>query len=103
MSAKPLLEFNDHGIYCAAGDFYIDPWRPVKSAVITHAHSDHAKWGHDHYLAPTLSREVLLYRLGDIKLETMDYGKTVVKNGVSISFFPAGHILGSAQVRVEYK
>jgi putative mRNA 3-end processing factor len=103
MAAKPLLEFNDCGIYCAAGNFYIDPWRPVKYAVITHAHSDHARWGHDHYLAHTLSREVLLYRLGDIRLETMDYGHTVVKNGVKITFFPAGHILGSAQVRVECK
>lgn len=100
---KPVLEFNDKGIYCAAGDFYIDPWRPVKDAVITHAHSDHAKWGHQNYLAHYLSREVLKYRLGEINLQTIDYNQTIIKNGVKISFFPAGHIIGSAQVRIECK
>lgn len=103
MSAKPLLEFNDNGIYCPAGNFYIDPWRPVKYAVITHAHSDHAKWGHENYLAHTLSREILKYRLGDIKLDTMDYGQSTSLNGVQVSLHPAGHIIGSAQVRVEYQ
>ncbi len=103
MPAKPLLEFNDNGIYCAAGDFYIDPWRPVKRAVITHAHSDHAKWGHQTYLAHTLSREVLKYRLGDIELQTIDYNVPVLVNGVQISLHPAGHIIGSAQVRLEFK
>lgn len=103
MPAKPLLEFNDKGIYCAAGGFYIDPWRPVKDAVITHAHSDHAKWGHSTYLAHHLSKEVLLYRLGEISLQTIGYNETIEKNGVKITLFPAGHIIGSAQVRVEYK
>lgn len=101
--ANPLLQFNDRGIFCAAGDFYIDPWKPVKDAVITHAHSDHARWGHAHYLAHDLSAEVMKHRLGDISLDTMGYGKTIIKNGVKISFHPAGHIIGSAQVRVEYK
>lgn len=101
--AQALLQFNDNGIYCAAGDFYIDPWKPVNRAVITHAHSDHASWGHKHYLAHHLSREVMYYRLGDISLETMEYGDTKVINGVRVSFYPAGHIVGSAQVRVEYK
>lgn len=103
MPSKPVLEFNDKGIYCAAGGFYIDPWRPVKDAIITHAHSDHAKWGHQNYLAHHLSREVLKYRLGEINLQTIDYNQTVIKNGVKISFFPAGHIIGSAQVRIECK
>src|SRR5688572_4496949 len=103
MSVKPLLEFNDKGIFCSAGNFYIDPWQPVKYAVITHAHSDHAKWGHEHYLAHTLSREVLKYRLGEINLETMNYGKKTIINGVQVSFHPAGHIIGSSQIRVEYK
>ncbi|WP_207429306.1 ligase-associated DNA damage response exonuclease [Pedobacter sp. SYSU D00535] len=101
--AKPLLQFNDCGIYCAAGDFYIDPWKPVNDAIITHAHSDHARWGNKRYLAHQLSREVMKYRLGEIQLETMDYGETIYKNGVKISFHPAGHIIGSAQVRVEHK
>lgn len=103
MAKKPLLEFNQNGIFCAQGDFYIDPWRPVKDAVITHAHSDHAKWGHQHYLAHTLSSEILYYRLGEINLETMNYGESRSKNGVKITFYPAGHIPGSAQIKVEYQ
>ena len=101
--AKPLLQFNDNGIYCAAGDFYIDPWKPVDDAVITHAHSDHARWGNKRYLAHDLSREVMKYRLGDIQLETIGYNETIFKNGVKISFHPAGHVIGSSQVRVEHK
>jgi putative mRNA 3-end processing factor len=103
MPKKPLLEFNNYGIYCATGDFYIDPWRPVKYAVITHAHSDHAKFGHQNYLAHHLSREILYHRLGQINLETMDYGVSKTINGVEVTFFPAGHIPGSAQIRVIYK
>ncbi len=103
MPVKKLLEFNENGIYCTQGDFYIDPWRPVNDAVITHGHSDHAKWGHKKYLAHTLSREILYYRLGEINLETMNYGESRMKNGVKITFYPAGHIPGSAQIRVEHK
>lgn len=101
--AKQLIEFTDNGIYCPQGNFYIDPWKPVADAVITHAHSDHARWGNQHYLAHHLSKEVLLYRLGDIQLQTVEYGEKVMKNGVEITLFPAGHVIGSAQVRVEYK
>lgn len=101
--AQPLLQFNDRGIYCAPGDFYIDPWKPVDFAVITHAHSDHARWGHHHYLAHHLSAAVLRYRLGSISLETAAYGQSIYRNGIQISFHPSGHIIGSAQVRVEYK
>ena len=103
MPRKPLLEFNANGIYCAQGDFYIDPWRPVNYAIITHAHSDHAKWGNKKYLAHHLSREILYHRLGEISLETIEYGETVQINNVEITLFPAGHILGSAQIRVVYK
>lgn len=103
MSKKPLLEFNQFGIYCQQGDFYIDPWKPVNYAVITHAHSDHARWGNKHYLAHHLSKEILKYRLGDISLETIAYNQTIIRNGVKISLHPAGHIIGSAQVRVEYE
>src|SRR6195952_5519593 len=103
MAKKPLLEFTDRGIYCAKGKFYIDPWKPVDDAVITHAHADHAYVGHKHYLAHHLSKEVLYYRLGEINLQTVEYGETVVKNGVSISLYPAGHVIGSAQIRIEYK
>jgi len=103
MAKKQLLEFTDSGIYCPQGRFYIDPWKPVDDAVITHAHADHAYAGHKHYLAHHLSRQVLFYRLGEIQLQTVEYGETVMKNGVAISLYPAGHVIGSAQVRVEYK
>ncbi|MDB5125080.1 MAG: ligase-associated damage response exonuclease [Mucilaginibacter sp.] len=103
MAKKPLLEFTDRGIYCDKGRFYIDPWKPVDDAVITHAHGDHAYPGNKHYLAHHFSKEVLLYRLGDIRLQTVAYGEKVTKNGVEISFHPAGHVIGSAQIRIEYQ
>jgi putative mRNA 3-end processing factor len=99
-----LLTFTDRGIYCSAGDFYIDPWGPVGNAVITHAHSDHARWGSRHYLAHKDSEPILRLRLGqDISLQTLQYREQININGVSVTLYPAGHIIGSAQVRVEYK
>ncbi|HEV2693780.1 MAG TPA: ligase-associated DNA damage response exonuclease [Verrucomicrobiae bacterium] len=98
-----LLENTERGLYCAAGDFYIDPWRAVDFAVITHAHSDHARAGSKNYLCARPGRDVLQERLGpEAKIETLAYGDTVMRNGVKISLHPAGHILGSAQVRVEH-
>lgn len=99
-----LIEFTAEGLYCPQADLYIDPWKPVDKAIITHAHSDHARWGMRHYLAHTLSENVLRYRLSqDISLETLDYHQTITINGVSISLYPAGHIIGSAQVKLSYK
>lgn len=99
-----LCSFTERGIYCPQGDFYIDPWKPVKRAVITHAHADHAYGGHKWYLAQLQSRELLKLRLGeDIHLEVLDYNVPVKINGVTVSFFPAGHIWGSAQVRLAYR
>ncbi|MEF3047254.1 ligase-associated DNA damage response exonuclease [Pseudotabrizicola sp. L79] len=98
-----ILTFTDRGIYCPQGDFFIDPWRPVPRAVITHGHSDHARWGHDHYLATHQALPVMRHRLGDISADGMAYGDTCQINGVSVSFHPAGHVPGSAQVRVEYR
>lgn len=98
-----LLEFNDRGIYCAQADVYIDPWKPVKRALITHGHSDHARWGHDYYLCTRSAKPVIRLRLGPIQVETMNYGETRTINGVQFSFHPAGHIVGSAQIRVEYQ
>ncbi|QQL49337.1 ligase-associated DNA damage response exonuclease [Mucilaginibacter ginkgonis] len=103
MPRAPLLEFTDRGIYCAKGKFYVDPWKPVDDAVITHAHADHSYPGHKRYLAHHLSREVMLHRLGEINLQTVEYGEKVMKNGVEISMFPAGHVIGSAQIRIEYQ
>lgn len=101
---RPMISFTDKGIYCEQGDFYIDPWKPVQRALITHAHSDHARPGNQYYLAHHLSIPVLKLRLGaDINVQGCEYGETMTINGVAITFFPAGHIIGSAQVRLSYK
>ncbi|MGI8907778.1 MAG: ligase-associated DNA damage response exonuclease [Candidatus Sumerlaeaceae bacterium] len=99
----PLLLPTEFGLYCAAGDFYIDPWRPVNRAVVTHAHTDHATWNCKSYLTSERGRGVLRERVGpDAIIETAPFARQLDINGVKISFHPAGHILGSAQVRVEY-
>ena len=99
-----LLELTEFGLYCPPAGIFIDPWRPVDKAVITHAHADHARKGMKQYLAHAQSKEVMKLRLGkDIQLQTMCYGETVQLNGVSLSLHPAGHIPGSAQVRLEYQ
>ena len=91
------------GLFCPPGNFYIDPWRPVNRAVITHAHSDHARWGSAHYLAHHDSAPILRRRLGeDITLQTLAYGEMIEHHGVRLSLHPAGHVLGSSQVRLEY-
>jgi putative mRNA 3-end processing factor len=97
-----LVVQRPEGLYCPPGYFYIDPWRPVARAVITHAHSDHARYGNGHYLASLLSEGVLRARLGEIALQTLAYGERIVHNGVTLSLHPAGHVLGSAQVRLEH-
>ena len=97
-----LIVLAPEGLYCPAGDFHIDPWRPVPRAVITHAHADHARRGHGAYLATAVSAGVLRARLGDIPLQGLAYGEAVVLGGVRVSLHPAGHVLGSAQVRVEH-
>jgi putative mRNA 3-end processing factor len=99
-----LLSFTDKGIYCDAGKFYIDPYTGVDRAVITHAHSDHTKWGSRYYLAHKNSIPLLKLRLGhDIAAQSVDYNEVLDLNGVKVSFHPAGHVIGSAQIRVEYK
>ena len=96
-----VLTFTERGIYCPAADVYVDPWRPVERAVITHGHADHARPGMGHYLATDQAAPVLRHRLGDIALETVAYGEAVTIGGARISLHPAGHVPGSAQVRVE--
>jgi putative mRNA 3-end processing factor len=99
-----MVVVRKEGLYCVPGDFYIDPWRPVDRAVITHAHGDHARWGHKHYLASDASVNILKSRLGaDINIDGLAYGEHVVHNGVKISLHPAGHVLGSSQVRMEHE
>ncbi|MGR6654622.1 ligase-associated DNA damage response exonuclease [Pseudomonas mosselii] len=98
-----LIVARPEGLYCPPGDFYIDPWRPVDRAVITHAHGDHAHRGNRHYLAAAPGAGILRARLGaDIDLQTLPYGARLEHRGVTLSLHPAGHVLGSAQVRLEY-
>ncbi len=99
-----LVIARPEGLYCPPGDFYIDPWRPVERAVITHAHGDHARWGMGHYLAAADSAGILRSRIAaDMPLQTLAYGERLEHHGVTLSFHPAGHVLGSAQVRLEYR
>jgi putative mRNA 3-end processing factor len=100
---QPLLAFNDKGIYCAQADVYLDPWRAVPKAIITHGHSDHARWGHGSYITHHQNVPIIQHRLGNIIVTGKNWGETFTINGVIFSFHPAGHIIGSAQVRVEYK
>ncbi|MEK8050157.1 ligase-associated DNA damage response exonuclease [Ideonella sp. DXS22W] len=98
-----LVVERPQGLYCPPGDFYIDPWRPVPRAVITHAHADHARAGHGHVLATAVSAGLLRSRLGAaLPLQGLAYGEAVTHHGVRISLHPAGHVLGSAQVRLEH-
>ncbi len=102
--ARELLAATDRGIYCEVGGFYIDPWKPVERAVVTHAHSDHARWGMGRYLCAADGLGVMRRRLGDeARIDSVRYGESLDLNGVKVSLHPAGHILGSAQVRVEYQ
>lgn len=103
-SGSTLLRVTDSGLYCEAGDFHVDPWQPVDRAVITHAHGDHARWGSKHYLSSAEGERVLRTRMGpDASIATIGYGERTTFNGVRVSLHPAGHILGSAQVRVEHR
>jgi len=102
--ATDLLIFNKSGIYCSQADVYIDPWKPVAKALITHGHSDHARRGSQKYICHKNSVPILKYRLGkSISVHGINYGDSLSINGVRFSFHPAGHIIGSAQIRVEYK
>ncbi len=101
MTRNPVLTFTDKGIYCPAGDFYIDPWRPVERALITHGHADHARWGMGTYLATHAALPVMRHRLGDISAEGIAFGEVRQIGDARVSFHPAGHVPGSAQIRVE--
>lgn len=100
----PLVRTTGKGLYCEAGGFYIDPWQPVRSAVITHGHTDHARWGHERYLTTPTGRVVLNARFGQAvegKVDALAYGERRLIGDVEVSLHPAGHVLGSAQVRIE--
>jgi putative mRNA 3-end processing factor len=102
MQHTELLKITPSGLYCAVGDFYIDPWKPVERAVITHAHSDHARAGSQRYLTTVQGERLLRKRLGEgIRVVTVAHGEAISRGGVRVSLHPAGHVLGSVQVRVE--
>lgn len=99
-----FIKFTKKGIYCIPGKFYLDPWYPVDYAIISHGHADHSRWGNKHYLCHQDSKNILLHRLGkDISIETLNFNQIKTINGVKVSFYPAGHIIGSVQIKLEYK
>lgn len=103
-TSSQLLSITDNGLYCPSGGFYIDPWQPVECAIITHAHSDHARFGSKKYLAAPGNELLLRSRLGaSAPVEIAAYGQPTNINGVNVTLIPAGHILGSAQVKLEYR
>lgn len=99
----PLLEFTSKGIYCAQANVYLDPWRGVEKAIISHGHSDHARWGSKHYITHQMNVPIMQHRLGKISVNGKKYGETFTINGVQFSLHPAGHVPGSSQIRVAYK
>jgi putative mRNA 3-end processing factor len=98
-----MIASTPSGLYCEAGGFFIDPWQPVERAVVTHAHSDHASPGSGSYLCAEPGAAVLRRRLPEARVETLPYGQSIAIGGVTVSFHPAGHILGSAQIRLEHR
>lgn len=98
----PILQETPQGLYCAAGDFYVDPWRPVPRAVVTHAHGDHARSGSASYLAARSGAAILQMRLGpDARISFVDFGDVQSIGAARVSLHPAGHMTGAAQVRIE--
>ena len=100
---KDLVVTRPEGLYCPPGDFFIDPWQPVAHALITHAHGDHLRMGHGRYLTAEAGRHVVTTRVGPVDLQGLPYGESITHRGVRISFHPAGHVLGSAQIRLEHE
>lgn len=100
----PLLEFTERGIYCQQAGIFIDPSQGVPRALITHAHADHARSGCQHYLCTTGTAPLLRHRLGAHQnIQPVAFGEAVNIHGVRFSFHPAGHVVGSAQIRVEHQ
>ena len=99
----PLLAFNTKGIYCAQAGVYLDPWKPVDKAIISHGHADHSRWGHKKYITHVSNVPIIKHRLGEIEVTGKEWNETFTINGVKFSLHPAGHIIGSSQIRVEYK
>ena len=106
MRAQDLLKVTPAGLYCAAGDFYVDPVRPVPRALITHGHSDHARPGHTAVVATSETLDIMALRYGSdfaAHLEIAVLGAPVTVGDVSVTFHPAGHVFGSAQIAIEQR
>lgn len=106
INVQDLVVVRENGLYCPSGDFYIDPHRPVARALITHGHSDHARAGSQTYIAERSGLSILRHRLGDdahARLQGVAYGETLFLGETRVSFHPAGHVLGSAQIRIEHE
>lgn len=102
MQANPPLQLTSSGLYCSAGNFYVDPWAPVENAVITHAHSDHAHPGSRRYLTSSQGEAILRARMGEeASISSAAYGQSIRMMDAVVSLHPAGHLLGSSQVRIE--
>jgi len=104
MRPEQLLTPTSSGVYCKPAKFHIDPTRAVERALITHAHSDHARAGHNHVLATRETLDIMRLRYGDGfagSTQEIRYGENIVLDGVKVTFYPAGHVLGSAQIAVE--
>jgi putative mRNA 3-end processing factor len=101
MSTTPLIIQTDRGLYCPPGDFYVDAWKGVARNIVTHAHSDHARPGSEKYLTASDGVTLLRHRIGDINIRGLAFGECLHLNDVTVSLHPAGHVLGSAQVRIE--
>ena len=98
-----MIRSTPSGLFCEPGNFFIDPWRPVDRALVTHAHTDHASAGSASYLCAEPGARVLQHRLPDARIDTLPYGRSITIGDTVVSFHPAGHILGSAQIRVEHR
>jgi len=106
VTANPeaLITATARGLYCPPGDFYIDPWQPVQTAVITHAHGDHLRHGSAQYIVAKPGESLARHRLGSGHTVTgIEYGSARLCGSASVSLHPAGHVLGSAQVRIEHE
>ncbi|MEK1863352.1 MAG: DNA ligase-associated DEXH box helicase, partial [Rhizobium leguminosarum] len=104
MRPDALLYPAPEGLYCPEGGFYVDPVRPVEQALVTHGHSDHARPGHVNVLATRQTLDIMRLRYGDgfcASEQAAAFGEELLVNGVKVSFHPAGHVLGSAQIAIE--
>lgn len=97
-----ILLLSNEGLYCPAADFHIDPHRRVRNALITHGHADHARWGHERVLTSASGQAIVQHRVGPkTAVKGIPFGESFALGGARVSFHPAGHILGSAQIRLE--